>query len=540
VRRWGSVLCCLLLVACGGPARSTLTPATIDARIASGHLHRHLSQSPRTLDPSLNEDVAAYSIADDLFEGLVRLDAAGNVVPGVASGWTASDAGLTWRFQLRPDARWSNGDPVQARDFVYAWRRIMDPATGSANRAQLLPIAGAEDIQAGRLPPSALGVRALDDHTLEVKLDSPTPYFLYLLTLCWFMPLHEPTIAQHGAAWTEPAHIVGNGAFVLQSRTASGPITLARNARYWDAGAVKLKAVTYHPVTDTAAATARFLAGDIDITDRFQIEDFDWLRRDLGPQVRLEPYLATYMMAMNVTLPPYDDVRVRQALVMAMDRDVLTGKLLKGKYSPATGIVPPLPGYAAVLPEWATLTSEARHARARELYAAAGYSAQKPLEVRLWYPMSDADTRRLMEGIAAMWRTTLGARVRIEAEEWRAFQQNRQLRGHGLFYYAWTGDYPDPLTFLALPRTGGDQNHMQYSSDAYDRAVDEGMRAVDPAVRQAAYQRAERLLNADAVVMPIYYYRSKHLVRSHVQGWRESPMDRHASRELYLSRESLH
>lgn len=139
-----------------------------------------------------------------------------------------------------------------------------------------------------------------------------------------------------------------------------------------------------------------------------------------------------------------------------------------------------------------------------------------------------------------MWRTTLGARVRIEAEEWRAFQQNRQLRGHGLFYYAWTGDYPDPLTFLALPRTGGDQNHMQYSSDAYDRAVDEGMRAVDPAVRQAAYQRAERLLNADAVVMPIYYYRSKHLVRSHVQGWRESPMDRHASRELYLSRESLH
>ncbi|HMA10340.1 MAG TPA: peptide ABC transporter substrate-binding protein [Steroidobacteraceae bacterium] len=537
MRQWTSVLCCLLLVACGAPGRSTLSDNAIDARIASGHLHRHLSQAPRTLDPSLNEDVAAYSIADDLFEGLVRLDAGGNVVPGVASGWDVSDQGLTWRFHLRPEARWSNGDPVRARDFVYAWRRIMDPATGSVNRAQLTPIAGAEAIQAGSEPLTALGVRALDDRTLEVRLASPTPYFLYLLTLCWFMPLHEPTIRRHGTAWTEPAHIVGNGAFVLRSRTASGPLTLARNPFYWDAAAVKLKAVTYHPVTDTAAATARFLAGDLDITDRFQLEDLDWLRRDLAGQVRLEPYFATYMMAMNVTRPPFDDVRVRQALVMALDREVLTGKLLQGKYSPAYGIVPPLPGYDTVMPEWAALPAGVRHARARELYAAAGYSPRKPLQVQLWYPMSDSDTRRVMEGMAAMWRTTLGANVRIETEEWRAYQQDRMLRQHGLFYYTWTGDYPDPLTFLALALTGGDQNHMQYSSDRYDAAVAEGRRAVDAAARQAAYQRAERILYDDAVVLPIYYYRSKHLVRGYVQGWQQNSMDRHASRGLYLARE---
>jgi oligopeptide transport system substrate-binding protein len=526
VRQWGSALLCLLLAACGGSASSTLSSAAIAARIQAQHLHRHLSQAPRTLDPSLNEDVAAYSIADDLFEGLVRLDAAGKVVPGVASHWESSDAGLTWRFHLRPEARWSNGDAVQAQDFIYAWQRILDPATGSANRAQLTPIAGAEDIQSGKLPLTALGARALDAHTLEVQLAAPTPYFLYLLTLCWFMPLHEPTLEKYGAAWTEPVHIVSNGAFVLQTRTASGPTTLARNALYWDVGAVKLRAVTYHPITDTAAATARFLAGDLDITDRFQIEDLDWLRRDLAGQVRLEPYFATYMMAMNVTRPPFDDVRVRQALVMALDREVLTGKLLKAKYSPAYSIVPPLPGFAAVQPHWAQLATAARHAKARELYAAAGYSAQKPLEVGLWYPMSDADTRRLMEGMAAMWRATLGAHVRIEAEEWRAYQQNRVLRQHGLFYYAWTGDYPNPLTFLALPLTGGDQNHMQYANAAYDAAV-----------RARDYPLAERILNDDAVVMPIYYYRSKHLVRSYVQGWQESPMDRHASRELNLARE---
>ena len=525
MKQWGSVLCCLLLAACGGRAPSSLSSAAIDARVAQGHLHRHLSQSPRTLDPSLNEDVAAYSVADDLFEGLLRLDASGAVVPGVASHWEQSADGLTWLFHLRPEARWSNGDPVRAPDFVYAWRRVLDPATGSTNRAQLEVIAD---------------VRALDGLTLEVRLATPTPYFTYLLTMCWMMPLHEPTIRQHGAAWTDPAHIVGNGAFVLQSRTASGPITLVRNPRYWDAAAVKLTAVTYHPITDTAAVTARFLAGDVDITDRFQIEDLDWLQRDLGNQLRLEPYFATFMMGFNVTLPPYDDVRVRQALVMALDRDVLTGKLLKGKYSPAHGIVPPLPGYGVVLPEWAGMTTGARHARARELYAAAGYSPQKPLEVQIWYPMSDTDTRRLMEGMAAMWRTALGARVRIESEEWRAFQQNRKLHRHGLFYFARTGDFPDPLTFLALPNPGGDQSETQYRRAEYDAAVEAGKRAVDSASRQSAYHRAEQVLNDDAVVIPLYYYRSKHLVRSYVQGWQPNPMDRHASRDLSLGREAVH
>lgn len=525
MKPWGSALCCLLLAACGGRAPSTLSAAAIDARIAQAHLHRHLSQSPRTLDPSLSEDVAAYSIAEDLFEGLLRLDAGGAVVPGVASRWEQSADGLTWKFHLRPEARWSNGDRVRAGDFVFAWRRIMDPATGSANRSQLTDVAG---------------MRVLDEGTLEVRLANPVPHFSYLLTLCWLMPLHEPTLRRHGSSWTQPGHIVGNGPFVLQSRTASGPITLVRNPRYWDAAAVKLEAVTYHPLTDTAAATARFLAGDLDITDRFQIEDLDWLRRDLGGQVRLEPYLATYMMGFNVTRPPYDDVRVRRALVMALDRQVLTGKLLKGKYSPAYGIVPPTPGYEAVLPEWADLSARDRHARARELYAAAGYSARNPLEVELWYPMSDTDTRRLMEGIAAMWRVTLGARVRIESEEWRAFQQNRKLHQHGLFHYARIGDFPDPLTFLGLPLTGGDQNEMQYSNAAFDAAVEAGRRAVDAGDRQHAYQRAERILNDDAVVIPLYYYRSKHLVRTHVRGWRESLMDRHASRDLSLAREALH
>jgi oligopeptide transport system substrate-binding protein len=524
-----------LLAGCGDSAPTgALSTDAVQARIASGHLHRHLSQTPRTIDPSLNEDVAAYSITDDLFEGLVRLDAAGNVVPGVASRWEQSADGLTWLFHLRPEAIWSNGDPVTAQDFVFALRRIADPDTASANGAQL-PLVNTADVQARKLPPAALGARAVDARTLELRLATPTPYFMYLLTMSWFMPLHEPTLRAHGERWTQPQNLVGNGAFLLRARSASGPVELTRNPRYWDAAAVRLAAVTYHPLPDTAAASARFLAGDLDITDRFQIEDLDWLRRDFGAQVRLEPQFGTYMMAMNVKRPPYDDARIRRALVMSLDRELLTGKLLKGKYSAAYGIVPPLPGYEPVLPQWARLPDADRHREAQSLVTAAGYSASRPLQIELWYPMSDADTRRLMEGMAAMWRATLGAKVRIVTEEWRAYQQARQQREHGLFMYSWLGDYPDPLTFLALLLPGSGQNHMEYESREYITAVREGMNAVDAAARQAAYRRAEQVLNEDAVVMPVYYYRSKHLVRSHVQGWRENPMDRHASRELYLA-----
>lgn len=528
----------LLLGSCDHPARMAsgrLTSAAIAARVDTGHLHRHLTQSPRTLDPSFNEDVAGNAVIDDLFEGLVRLDAAGNIVPGVAERWEVSADGLKWSFHLRANARWSNGDPVTAMDFSYAWRRVVDPATGSPAASQLLPIAGVAQIIDGRAQPGTLAVIATDAHTLDVQLAGPTPYFLYLLTNCWLVPLHEATLRKYGTAWTEPGHLVGNGAFVLKSHAVNGPVELLRNPRYRDVAAVRLAAVTYHPVVDTAAATARFLAGDLDITDRFQMDDLGWLAAALGQQLRLEPYFATFMMAMQVDRPPFDDVRLRRAMVLALDREILVRKLLKGMFLPAYGMVPPLPGYAPVLPEWAALADTERHREAQRLYAAAGYSAARPLEVELWYPTADVDTRRVLEAMVAMWRMNLGAQVRLANEEWRVHQQNRRIRKHRFFYYPWSGDYPDPLTFLGLPMPDSQQNYMGYRSAAYVETVQRAQRSTQPTLRQAAYNAAERILNTDAVVVPVYYYQSRHLLRSHVRGWQANPMDRHASRDLYLA-----
>lgn len=537
--RW---LLCLLLASFGvsgcsrgNTAGGELAPEMVAARVASGHLHRHLIQSPRTLDPSFNEDVAGNAIADDLFEGLVRLDAAGNVLPGVAQGWEVSPDGLKWRFHLRADARWSNGDAVTARDFVYAWRRVVDPATGSAAASQLLPIGGAAAIVDGSASPDTLAVAAPDVRTLEVQLAGPTPYFLYLLTNCWLMPVHEATVRAYGVSWTDPAHMVSNGPFVLRSQVMNGPIELEPNPLYWGAAEVRLSAVTYHPVVDSAATTARFLAGDLDITDRFQMDDFSWLSAAVGSQLRLEPYFATYMLGMQVDRPPFDDIRLRQAMVMALDREILVNKLLKGMYLPAYGIVPPLPGYAQVLPDWARWSDAERHREAQRLYAAAGYSAKKPFEVELWYPTADADTRRVMEAMVAMWRMNLGAQVHLANEEWRVHQQNRRIRKHRFFYFPWSGDYPDPLTFLALPMADSRQNYMGYRSAAYAEAMQRATQGSDAVIRQDAYHAAEQILGRDAVVVPVYFYKSKHLLRSHVQGWQGNPMDRHSSRDLYLA-----
>ena len=523
-------VCALLLAGCGGAsppgASGVLTATQIAARVASGHLQRQLTLSPGTIDPALNQDVGAYAIADDLFEGLVRLDAQGSVVPGVALRWQTSGDGLTWRFFLRPEAVWSNGDPVTAQDFVYSWRRAADPATASPNMQQFAPIAG---------------TTAVDAHTLEVKLVAPTPYFLYLLTSCWMMPVHEPTVRQYGTGWTDPAHMVNNGPFLLRARATNGPIELVRNPRYWDAASVRLQAVTYHPLPDTAAATARFLTGDLDVADRFQMDDISWLRKALGAaQVRLDPAFATYLFAMQVNQAPFNDVRLRQALSMAVDRELITGKVLGGWYEPASSLVPRLPGYEPVLPEWAKWDDDTRHREARRLYAAAGYSARHPLRVELWYPTSDADSRRIVEAVTAMWRVNLGAEVQPTGEEWKVFQQNREIGKHALFFYAYWGDYPDLSTFLNVPLPGGSYNAMRYDSADYARAVRGGTQALDEASRYAAYREAETILNRDAVYIPVYFYRTRHLLRDYVRGWSPNAMDRHASRDLYLAVDAAH
>jgi oligopeptide transport system substrate-binding protein len=280
---------------------------------------------------------------------------------------------------------------------------------------------------------------------------------------------------------------------------------------------------------------SRYLAGDVDLTDGFPIDDIGWLHERIGAETKLAPYFGTMLLGMHVGRPPFDSVPLRLAMTMAIDRDVIADKLRRGLYLPAYNIVPPLEGYQAVLPEWAGWPAEKRHARARELYAQAGYSKEKPLRVEFSYPTQDADTGLILEALVAMWRLNLGAEIQLVNEEWRVHQQNRRLGKPNLYWVPWIGDYPDPLTFLALARRGNAQNYGQYHNASFENALTNAATTTDPAQRYRDYAEAEVQLNADPAFIPIYFYKSRHLVHSYVKGWQTNTMDRNLSRDLYLA-----
>ena len=486
----------------------------------------------RSLDPSLSTDIPAERVLDDLFEGLTRLGQDGAPEPGVAASWETSADGRLWTFHLRA-AQWSNGAPVQASDFVYAWRRTVDPRTASDYAEALAPVRNALDISRGLLPPSALGIEAPDERTVRVQLNAPTPYLLSLLAKTYCYPQFAAAIRDYGDQWVRPEHIVSNGAFLLREHVIGGRLVLVRNPRYWDAARVRLQQVTYLPL-DRAAQTDRYFAGDLDFTDSFSAEQTAWLRARLGTQVVSTPYLGNFVLGLNVTRPPFAGNRaLRLALTLAVDRETLVRYVRQGLYQPAWTPTPPLPGYTVPLPAWARLADAERHALARQLYAQAGYSAQRPLRAELHYP-TDSDNRRTYEALAAMWRANLGAQISTYNEEFRVQLSERHLKQLTLFHYAWIGDYPDPYTFLQLFVTGFGYNDGGYSNPQYDALLAAAGTEADATRRLQLLAQAETLLNDDVACIPLYYYATRHLIKPYVRGWTSNIQDRNLSQYMYL------
>ena len=525
----------LLLAACsGGESSHGSTAVQVGKALAATQILARAVDAGgmRSIDPSLSTDVPAAHVLDDLFEGLTRLDQRGEPEPGVAASWDTSADGRTWSFHLR-SARWSNGEPIRADDFVYAWRRTVDPRTASDYAQALAPVANAIAISEGRLPVTALGIEAPDAHTVRVHLHAPTPYLLSLMTKSYAYPQYEPAIRAHGDNWVRPENIVSNGAFQLHEHVIGGRITLRKNPQYWDAAHVRLQQVVYLPL-DRAVQTERFFAGDIAFTDSFSAEQTAWLRARLGDQVVSAPYLGNFVLGLNATRAPFAGNRaLRMALTLGVDRETLVRYVRQGLYKPAWTVTPPLPGYDAPLPEWARLPEAARHALARRYYAQSGYSAQRPLRIELHYP-TDSDNRRTYEAVAAMWRANLGAEVSTLNEEFRVQLNERHLKKLALFHYAWIGDYPDPYTFLQLFQTGFGYNDGGYSNPRYDSLLNAAGNEADAARRLRQLAQAEQILNDDVACIPLYYYATRHLIKSYVRGWTSNIQDRNLSQYLYV------
>ncbi len=488
---------------------------------------------PGSLDPHKATTLIESNILGDLFEGLLSRDAKGALVPGVAESWGVDDARRVYVFRLRPDARWSNGDPVTADDFVYAFRRLMAPATGAPYADILYTLENAEKVNKGQLPPEALGARALSDGRLELTLEQPAPYFLEQLAHFTAKPLHRKSIEASGGDFVHPARLVTNGAFALKKFIPNDSIMLVKNPAYHDADKVALDAEEFIPLEDRSAALRRFMAGEIDSYDEVPVEEIGFVRKHLPDALRLSPSLGGYYYAFDTRHAPFDDVRVGQALSMAIDRDFLAEQIWGGAMAPSFSFVPPgIASYGAPAEApWKDMSLADRRDAARRLLAEAGYGeGGKPLEIELRFNNSGSH-RATAVAVADMWKA-LGVKTRILGSD--AATHYALLREKPRFDVArtsWYADYPDAQNFLFLAESGNQGlNVPSFSNPAYDALMRAAAAERDAAKRAAILHEAEALLLKEQPWLVLMSYRSSDLISRRLRGWEPNALDVHPGR----------
>ena len=511
----------------GGPSGTELAERQV--------LHLGNGAELQSLDPHRSEDVSSSNVHRDIYEGLINEAPNGDLVPGVAASWTVSDDGRTYVFNLRPEARWSNDDPVTAKDFVFSLQRGVDPATVSVYSYILTPIRNADEITAGKLPPTDLGVRAVDEHTLEITLANSTPYFLGLLTHSMTYPVHRASLERYGEQFTRPGNLVGNGAFKLDEWVVQSHLKLVRNPYYWDNANTKLDEVWFYPTEDQSAELQRFRARELDMTDTIPTTQLALIRENLAAELKIVPYLGSYYYGFNVTRPPFkDNPQLRRALSLAVNRDIITQQILGAGQQTAYGFVPPVANYTQQQMPEAAWTQAEREAEAKRLYAEAGYSMAQPLRTQIMYNTQD-DHRRLAVTIASMWKQVLGVETEILNQEWKVFIDTRnQKKDTQVYRQGWIGDYNDAFTFAELLRSTAGQNDTGYSNPEYDRLVAASQTELDLAARARLLEEAERVLLADMPIMPLYFYVRMHLTQQWVGGFEPNIMDHHRHKNFFI------
>ena len=487
------------------------------------------SAEPETLDPALMTGVPEHNLAMSLFEGLVTYHPKTLLpAPGVAESWKVSKDKRTYIFKLRKSL-WSNGDPLTSQDFVYAWRRVLEPKTAAEYAYQLWHIKNARAFTKGTLTDfTKVGIRAPDAHTLKVTLEHPTAYFLGLLAFETFMPVHEGCVEKHGERWTRPGNIVSNGPFVLDKWLPQDRIIMKKNPRYWDAKSVKLDGVAAFAITNQNTALLRYRTGELHWVNALPLPLIPNLKK--RPDYRKAPYLGTYFYRFNCTRKPFNDPRVRKAFNLALDKTTLCKFVLHDQYEPATSFVPPMiPPYKS--PKGLAYDPK----RAAKLLAEAGYPGGRGFpRVTLLY-----NTSKQHEQIAVvaqnMWKKNLGITVNLLNQEWKVYLNTLNKIDYDIARSAWIGDYMDPNTFLDMFVTGGGNNRTGWSSKRYDKLIKAAAGEPDTAKRLALFRKAEDLLvNRELPIMPVYFYSNLSLRSPSVKGFYGNPRDLHPCKYIRL------
>ena len=500
-------------------------------------LVRNNGAEVQSLDPHKIEGVPESNVNRDLFEGLLVTDVDGHPAPGVAEKWDNKDFKV-WTFHLRKDAKWSDGTPVTAEDFVYSWQRLANPNTASpyASYLQYGHIANIDDIIAGKKPVTDLGVKAIDANTFEVTLSEPVPYFYKLLVHPSVSPVPKSAVEKFGEKWTQPANIVTNGAYKLKDWVVNERMVLERNPQYWDNAKTVINQVTYLPISSEVTDVNRYRSGEIDMTyNNMPIELFQKLKKEIPKEVHVDPYLCTYYYEINNQKAPFTDVRVRTALKLALDRDIIVNKVKNQGDLPAYSYTPPYTdGMKLVEPEWFKWSQEKRNEEAKKLLAEAGYTADKPLTFSLLYNTSDLH-KKLAIAVASIWKKNLGVNVKLENQEWKTFLDTRHQGTFDVARAGWCADYNEPTSFLNTMLSDSSNNTAHYKSPAFDKLIGDTLKVADDAQRADLYAKSEQQLDKDSAIVPVYYYVNARLVKPWVGGYTgKDPLDNISVKNLYI------
>ncbi|MBA3848544.1 MAG: peptide ABC transporter substrate-binding protein [Opitutus sp.] len=523
-------------------ALALLSAATLPARLVDDGIRDQVllvgnGAEPQDLDPQVMTAFTDQNIALALFEGLCALDEKTSAaVPAAAERWEADDDGLTWTFHLRAGLKWSDGSPLTAADFVDSWRRALLPALAAEYSYLLFPLKNAEAVASGRLPPAALGAEPVDDRTLRLALERPTPYLPALTANPVWFPVHGPTLAkfkglaQRGTAWTRPGHLVGNGPFALAEWSPNAHVKVVHNPHYWEAAAVRLRGITFFPTENMDVDERAFRAGQVHLTAELPLAKVDSYRKSAPASLRLDPFLETFFLRFNTTRAPLGDARVRRALSLAIDRAQLSRTLLRGTRAPAAHYTPP---------DCAGYNAQARvphdPAQARALLAAAGFPGGQG------FPPLDAQVRndelhaKVMEIIQEMWRRELGVTVTISPVEQKTWVKNQQSLAYAISTARWVGDFVDPVTFLDMFVGGGTNNWTGWADADYDAALAAAARAGAREDRFAAFQRAEARLLGQSPIAPVFFGTRSYLIHPAVRGWEPALLGFHQYKKVYLA-----
>lgn len=507
------------------PSRPSCPPGKVCLTIGNG-------SEPATLDPHKATGTWEDRIISDVMVGLIQDDAAGEPIPGMAERWETTPDGLTWTFHLR-DAKWSDGVPVTADDFVFSLRRILDPQTASEYASLLYFIKGAQPVNEGKAALESLGVRAVGPRTLEIALEHPAPYLLEVAKHQTMYPVPRHVVEKWGEAWVRPGHFVGNGPYNLVSWRLGDHIKIVKNPLFFDAATVCVDEVYIYPTNDAISAERRVRRGELDINTDIQSNRIAFLKEEIPQYVRVYTYLGVTYLAFNTNEPAFKDKRVRQALSMAIDRDFIARKLLRGGQVPAYTFTPPgVANYtAATPPEWASWPLDKRQAEARRLLAQAGYGPDRPLKFEV-KQRNTPDPMLYTPAVQADWKA-IGVEAQLMQQETQIAYADYRARAFQVADAAWVADYNDAMSFLYLNHSStGPQNYGDYKNPVYDALLGKADNEPDAAKRAGYLSQAESVMLGDAPIAPIYFYVNKNLVSPRVTGWVDNIIDHHRTRYL--------